>query len=144
MADRVSPTTEYVTIIVEISKVCGGIGLSLAAHNSLCTGHILAWGSEAQKQKYLPALASGEALGAWGLTEAGTGSDAGNMRCTAVMEGGQWVLNGTKNWITHGISGDIAVVNCPDRGTADPQQCHRLWSSKEARRDLVAGKRRTS
>jgi alkylation response protein AidB-like acyl-CoA dehydrogenase len=102
--------TEYVTIIVEISKVCGGIGLSLAAHNSLCTGHILAWGSEAQKQKYLPALASGEALGAWGLTEAGTGSDAGNMRCTAVMEGGQWVLNGTKNWITHGISGDIAVV----------------------------------
>jgi len=102
--------TEYVTIIVEISKVCGGIGLSLAAHNSLCTGHILAWGSEAQKQKYLPALASGEALGAWGLTEAGTGSDAGNMRCTAVMEGDQWVLNGTKNWITHGISGDIAVV----------------------------------
>jgi alkylation response protein AidB-like acyl-CoA dehydrogenase len=102
--------TEYVTIIVEISKVCGGIGLSLAAHNSLCTGHILAWGSEEQKQKYLPALASGEALGAWGLTEAGTGSDAGNMRCTAVMEGDQWVLNGTKNWITHGISGDIAVV----------------------------------
>ncbi len=102
--------TEYVTIIMEISKVCGGIGLSLAAHNSLCTGHILAWGSEEQKQKYLPALASGEALGAWGLTEAGTGSDAGNMRCTAVMEGDRWVLNGTKNWITHGISSDIAVV----------------------------------
>lgn len=102
--------TEYATIIMEISKVCGGIGLSLAAHNSLCTGHILAWGSEEQKQKYLPALASGEALGAWGLTEAGTGSDAGNMRCTAVMEGEQWVLNGTKNWITHGISSDIAVV----------------------------------
>jgi alkylation response protein AidB-like acyl-CoA dehydrogenase len=102
--------TEYVTIIVEISKVCGGIGLSLAAHNSLCTGHILSWGSEEQKLKYLPGLASGEKLGAWGLTEAGTGSDAGNMRCTAVKEGDHWVLNGTKNWITHGISGDIAVV----------------------------------
>jgi alkylation response protein AidB-like acyl-CoA dehydrogenase len=102
--------TEYVTIIVEISKVCGGIGLSLAAHNSLCTGHILSWGSEEQKMKYLPGLASGEKLGAWGLTEAGTGSDAGNMRCTAVKEGDHWVLNGTKNWITHGISGDIAVV----------------------------------
>jgi alkylation response protein AidB-like acyl-CoA dehydrogenase len=102
--------TEYVTIITEIAKVCGGIGLSLAAHNSLCTGHILAFGSEEQKRKYLPALASGEKLGAWGLTEAGTGSDAGNMRCTAVREGEEWVLNGTKNWITHGISGDIAVV----------------------------------
>jgi alkylation response protein AidB-like acyl-CoA dehydrogenase len=102
--------TEYVTIIVEISKVCGGIGLSVAAHNSLCTGHILAFGTEDQKKKYLPALASGEALGAWGLTEAGTGSDAGNMRCTAVKEGNEWVINGTKNWITHGISGDIAVV----------------------------------
>jgi alkylation response protein AidB-like acyl-CoA dehydrogenase len=102
--------TEYVTIIMEIAKVCGGIGLSVAAHNSLCTGHILSFGSEEQKQKYLPALASGQALGAWGLTEAGTGSDAGNMRCTAVKEGNEWVLNGTKNWITHGISCDIAVV----------------------------------
>ena len=102
--------TEYVTIIVEIAKVCGGIGLSLAAHNSLCTGHILSFGNEDQKKKYLPRLASGEALGAWGLTEAGTGSDAGNMSCTAVKEGDEWVLNGTKNWITHGISGDIAVV----------------------------------
>jgi alkylation response protein AidB-like acyl-CoA dehydrogenase len=101
---------EYVTIIVEISKVCGGIGLSLAAHNSLCTGHILAFGTEEQKKKYLPALASGEALGAWGLTEAGTGSDAGNMSCTAVKDGEQWVLNGTKNWITHGVSGDTVVV----------------------------------
>src|SRR5215469_13427555 len=101
---------EYVTIISEIASVCGAIGLSLAAHNSLCTGHILAFGNEQQKKKYLPRLASGEALGAWGLTEAGTGSDAGNMRCTAVKEGDQWVLNGTKNWITHGISGDIAVV----------------------------------
>jgi alkylation response protein AidB-like acyl-CoA dehydrogenase len=102
--------TEYVTIIVEIAKVCGGIGLSLAAHNSLCTGHILSFGSEEQKQKFLPRLSSGQALGAWGLTEAGTGSDAGNMRCTAVKEGNEWVLNGAKNWITHGISGDIAVV----------------------------------
>jgi alkylation response protein AidB-like acyl-CoA dehydrogenase len=102
--------TEYVTVIQEIAKVCGSIGLSLAAHNSLCTGHILAFGNETQKKKYLPRLASGEALGAWGLTEANTGSDAGNMRCTAVKEGEEWVLNGTKNWITHGISGHIAVV----------------------------------
>ena len=102
--------TEYVTIIVEISKVCGGIGLSLAAHNSLCTGHILAFGNQQQKEKYLPALASGEALGAWGLTEAGTGSDAGKMSCTAIKEGDEWVLNGTKNWITHGISGNTVVV----------------------------------
>jgi len=101
---------EYVTVIQEIAKVCGGIGLSLAAHNSLCTGHILAFGSEAQKKNFLPRLASGEAIGAWGLTEANTGSDAGNMRCTAVKEGNEWVLNGTKNWITHGISGHIAVV----------------------------------
>jgi alkylation response protein AidB-like acyl-CoA dehydrogenase len=101
---------EYVTIIQEIARVCGSIGLSVAAHNSLCTGHILAFGNEEQKRKYLPGLASGEKLGAWGLTEANTGSDAGNMRCTAVKEGEEWVLNGTKCWITHGISGDIAVV----------------------------------
>lgn len=101
---------EYVTIIEEIAKVCGSIGLSLAAHNSLCTGHILAFGNEEQKRKYLPGLAAGEWLGAWGLTEANTGSDAGNMRCTAIQEGGEWVLNGTKCWITHGRSGDIAVV----------------------------------
>ena len=101
---------EYVAIIEEIAKVCGAIGLSVAAHNSLCTGHILAFGNEEQKKKYLPALASAQALGAWGLTEANTGSDAGNMACTAVKDGGDWVLNGTKNWITHGISGDIAVV----------------------------------
>ncbi|HEY4063377.1 MAG TPA: acyl-CoA dehydrogenase family protein [Puia sp.] len=101
---------EYVAVIVEIARVCGAVGLSVAAHNSLCTGHILAFGSEEQKKKYLPALASGQKLGAWGLTEANTGSDAGNMRCTAVKDGAEWVLNGTKNWITHGISGDIAVV----------------------------------
>lgn len=103
---------EYKTVIEEIAKVCGSIGLSLAAHNSLCTGHILQFGNEEQKKKYLPLLASGEWLGAWGLTEANTGSDAGNMRCTAVKDGNEWVINGTKNWITHGRSGDVAVVVC--------------------------------
>jgi alkylation response protein AidB-like acyl-CoA dehydrogenase len=101
---------DYVAVIVEIAKVCGSIGLSVAAHNSLCTGHILAFGNETQKKKYLPRLASGEWLGAWGLTEAGTGSDAGNMQCLAVRDGSDWVLNGTKNWITHGRSGNVAVV----------------------------------
>lgn len=101
---------EYVAVIKEVAKVCGSIGLSLAAHNSLCTGHILLFGNEAQKQRYLPLLASGEWLGAWGLTEPGTGSDAGNMQCTAVKDGDQWVLNGAKCWITHGISGHVAVV----------------------------------
>ncbi len=101
---------EYVAIIQEIAAVCGSIGLSLAAHNSLCTGHILTFGNDVQKAKYLPRLASAEALGAWGLTEANTGSDAGNMQTTAVKEGDHWLINGTKNWITHGKSGDIAVV----------------------------------
>ncbi len=101
---------EYVAIIQEISKVCGSIGLSLAAHNSLGTGHILLFGNEEQKQKYLPKLASCEWLAAWGLTEPNTGSDAGNMKCTATRDGDDWVINGTKNWITHGISGDVAVV----------------------------------
>jgi alkylation response protein AidB-like acyl-CoA dehydrogenase len=103
---------EYSVIIQEIAKVCGSIGLSLAAHNSLCTGHILSFGSEEQKQKYLPKLSAAEHLGAWGLTEANTGSDAGNMKTTAVRDGDNWVINGTKNWITHGNSGDIAVVVC--------------------------------
>jgi len=103
---------EYNAIIQEIAKVCGSIGLSLAAHNSLCTGHILAFASEEQKKKYLPKLATAEHIGAWGLTEANTGSDAGNMKTTAVRDGDHWVLNGTKNWITHGKSGDIAVVVC--------------------------------
>jgi alkylation response protein AidB-like acyl-CoA dehydrogenase len=101
---------EYITVIEEIAKVCGSIGLSVAAHNSLCTGHILYFGSEAQKQRYLPKLATAEWIGAWGLTEANTGSDAGNMRCTAVKDGNDWILNGTKNWITHGITGNVAVV----------------------------------
>lgn len=101
---------EYITIISEVARVCGSIGLSLAAHNSLCTGHILTFGNDAQKAKYLPKLASGEWLGAWALTEPNTGSDAGNMKCTAVQDGDEWVINGTKCWITHGKSGDVLVV----------------------------------
>ena len=103
---------EYKVVIEEIAKVCGSIGLSVAAHNSLCTGHILSFGNEEQKKKYLPKLATAEWIGAWGLTEANTGSDAGNMKCTAVKDGNDWIINGTKNWITHGKSGDIAVVVC--------------------------------
>jgi alkylation response protein AidB-like acyl-CoA dehydrogenase len=101
---------EYSVILQEISKVCGSIGLSTAAHNSLCSGHILTFGTDQQKKKYLSKLATGEWLGAWGLTEPNTGSDAGNMKTTAVKDGDHWVLNGTKSWITHGISGDVAVV----------------------------------
>jgi alkylation response protein AidB-like acyl-CoA dehydrogenase len=101
---------EYISIIVEISKVCGSIGLSVAAHNSLCTGHILQFGTEEQKMKWLPKLATGEWIGAWGLTETGTGSDAGGMTTTAIEDGDYFVLNGSKNFITHAISGDIAVV----------------------------------
>jgi alkylation response protein AidB-like acyl-CoA dehydrogenase len=103
---------EYNAIIQEIAKVCGSIGLSVAAHNSLCTNHILTFGTEEQKQKYLPKLATAEHIGAWGLTEPNTGSDAGNMKTVAVKDGNDWVLNGTKSWITHGKSGDIAVVIC--------------------------------
>lgn len=101
---------DYITIIDEIAKVDPSIGLSVAAHNSLCTGHILAFGDEAQKSKYLPLLATGEWIGAWGLTEANTGSDAGRMQCVAHQEGDYYYINGTKNWITHGKSGDVAVV----------------------------------
>lgn len=101
---------EYVATIVELAKFDPAIALSLAAHNSLCTGHILQIGNEEQKKKWLPKLASGEHLGAWGLTEPDTGSDAGNMRTVAVQDGDEWVINGTKNFITHGNSGDVAVV----------------------------------
>lgn len=101
---------EYATALMELGKVCGGIGLSVAAHNSLCTGHIYYHGSEEQKRKYLPKLASGEFIGAWGLTEANTGSDAMRMQTTAVKDGNDWIINGAKNWITHGLSGDIAVI----------------------------------
>lgn len=103
---------EYNAIIQEIAKVCGSIGLSVAAHNSLCTNHILTFGNEEQKQKYLPKLATAEHIGAWGLTEPNTGSDAGNMKTVAVKDGNDWIINGTKSWITHGKSGDIAVVIC--------------------------------
>lgn len=101
---------EYVAVIEEIAKVCGSVGLSLAAHNSLCTGHILSFGNEEQKNTYLPKLATGEWIGAWGLTEPNTGSDAGNMQTTATRDGDDWIINGTKNWITHGRSGEVAVV----------------------------------
>lgn len=101
---------EYVTALIELGKVCGGLGLSVAAHNSLCTGHIYYHGTEEQKRKFLPKLASGEFIGAWGLTEPNTGSDAMRMKTTAVKEGNEWVINGAKNWITHGLSGDVAVV----------------------------------
>ncbi len=103
---------EYSAIIQEIAKVCGSVGLSVAAHNSLCTGHILSFGTEAQKQAYLPKLATAEWIGAWGLTEPNTGSDAGNMKTVAVKDGDDWLINGTKSWITHGKSGDVAVVIC--------------------------------
>jgi len=101
---------EYVTAILELTKIDPSIGLSMAAHNSLCTGHIMMFGTEEQKRKYLPKLATCEWLGAWGLTEPNTGSDAGNMRTVAVKEGEYYILNGAKNFITHGISGDVAVV----------------------------------
>ncbi|HPI54658.1 MAG TPA: acyl-CoA dehydrogenase family protein [Chitinophagaceae bacterium] len=103
---------EYITVVSEIAKVCGSIGLSVAAHNSLCTNHIYKFGSSELKKKYLPLLATGQWIGAWGLTEANTGSDAGNMKCVATRDGDEWVINGTKNWITHGKTGDVAVVLC--------------------------------
>ncbi|HEX6223567.1 MAG TPA: acyl-CoA dehydrogenase family protein [Chryseolinea sp.] len=101
---------EYITALIEISKIDGSIGLSMAAHNSLCTNHILLFGNEDQKLKYLPKLAAGEWIGAWGLTEPNTGSDSANMRSVAAKDGDHFVLNGTKNFITHGKSGDVAVV----------------------------------
>jgi alkylation response protein AidB-like acyl-CoA dehydrogenase len=101
---------EYITIVEEISKVDPSIGLSVAAHNSLCTNHILTFGNEEQKKKWLPKLATAEHIGAWGLTEHNTGSDAGGMNTTAVKDGDSWIVNGAKNFITHAISGDVAVV----------------------------------
>jgi len=101
---------EYVTVISEIAKICGSIGLSVAAHNSLCSGHIMMFGNEEQKKKYLPKLATAEWIGAWGLTEANTGSDSMRMATVAKEDGDHYILNGSKNWITHGISGDVAVV----------------------------------
>jgi alkylation response protein AidB-like acyl-CoA dehydrogenase len=101
---------EYITAIIEIAKVDSSVGLSMAAHNSLCTGHVLQFGNEEQKKKWLPKLATGDWIGAWGLTEANTGSDAMRMQCVAKEDGDDYIINGTKNWITHGITGDVAVV----------------------------------
>ncbi|MBP8725650.1 MAG: acyl-CoA dehydrogenase family protein [Saprospiraceae bacterium] len=101
---------EYITIIEEIAKVCGAIGLSVAAHNSLCSGHILLFGTEQQKDQYLSKLATGQWIGAWGLTEPNTGSDAIRMKCIALRDGDDWIINGTKTWITHGKSAEVAVV----------------------------------
>ena len=101
---------EYVTALTEVGAVCGSIALSMAAHNSLCTGHILAHANDEQKKRWLPKLATAEWIGAWGLTEHNTGSDSGGMNTTAVKDGEYWVINGAKNFITHAISGDIAVV----------------------------------
>lgn len=112
---------EYVTVISEISKVCGSIGLSVAAHNSLCTGHILQFGNEDQKKRWLPKLASAEWIGAWGLTEPNTGSDAGNMQTVAKKDGDHWVINGAKNFITHGKSGNVAVIMAR---TGEPRDSH--------------------
>lgn len=112
---------EYVTAISELAKLDPAIGLSMAAHNSLCTGHIMNFGNEEQKRRWLPKLATGEWIGAWGLTEPNTGSDAGNMKTVAEPDGDHWVINGAKNFITHGKSGDVAVVivRTPDNGQKD-------------------------
>jgi alkylation response protein AidB-like acyl-CoA dehydrogenase len=114
---------EYISTLVEISKVDGSIGLSVAAHNSLCTNHILQFGNETQKQQWLPKLASGEWIGAWGLTEPNTGSDAGNMKTVAVKEGEYWVINGAKNFITHGKSGNLTVLMAR---TGEPGDAHAM------------------
>jgi alkylation response protein AidB-like acyl-CoA dehydrogenase len=101
---------EYITALIELGRVDSALTLSVAAHNSLCTNHIYKFGNEEQKQRWLPKLATAEWIGAWGLTEPNTGSDAGRMKCVAKQDGDHWVINGTKNFITHGISGDVAVV----------------------------------
>ena len=112
---------EYVAIIDQISQVDPSIGLSIAAHNSLCTNHIYEFGTEEQRKKWLPQLASGQVIGAWGLTEHNTGSDAGGMSTTAIKDGDDWIINGAKNFITHAISGDIAVVmtRTGEKGTSN-------------------------
>jgi len=112
---------EYAVVVEELSRVDGSVGITVAAHNSLCSNHIFAMGSEAQKQKYLRPLASGQALGAWGLTEPGSGSDAGSLRTAARKEGSHYILNGTKTFITHGTVGDIFVVMARTR---PPQAGH--------------------
>lgn len=131
---------EYITIIDEISQVCGGIGLSLAAHNSLCTNHILSFANEEQKYRYLPKLASGEWLGAWGLTETGSGSDAGGMKTMAVKDGDYYILNGSKNFITHAIHSDVLVLmaRTGDEGDSHAMSAFILEKNTEG---LTAGKK---
>jgi alkylation response protein AidB-like acyl-CoA dehydrogenase len=119
---------EYIVAIEELSKVCGSIGLSYAAHNSLCTMHLFQFGNEEQRRKYSPKLASGEFIGAWGLTEPNTGSDAMRMLCTAKQDGDNWIINGTKIFITHGLTGDVMVVIAR---TGDLLDSHgRAWKSR--------------
>jgi len=110
---------EYATILEEIGAADGGVGLGVAAHNSLCTNHLYLFGSEGLKQEFLPKLATGEWIGAWGLTEAGAGSDAGGTKTTAVLDGDEWVLNGSKNFITHATVGDAAVIVARTSKTGD-------------------------
>src|SRR5436190_21204390 len=116
---------EYVTVVSEIARICGSIGLSVAAHNSLCVGHIMMFATEEQKKKYLPKLATAEWIGAWGLTEANTGSDSMRMQTVAKEDGDHYIINGSKNWITHGISGDVAVVLAR---TGEPLDSHGITS----------------
>ena len=118
---------EYVAVIEEISKVDPSIGLSIAAHNSLCTNHLLKFGNEDQIKKWLPDLATGKKVGAWGLTEPNTGSDASKMASTAVKKGNKWVLNGTKNFITHGKSGDLAIVIFRTGPVGREKQCNSIY-----------------
>jgi alkylation response protein AidB-like acyl-CoA dehydrogenase len=131
---------EYVTILDEISKVCGSIGLSVAAHNSLCTNHIYSFGSEEQKKKYLPKLASGQWIGAWGLTETSSGSDAGGMTTFAEEDGEYYVLNGSKNFITHAISSDVAVV-IARTGTKDNKKNMSAFIIEKGTPGFSAGKK---
>ncbi len=131
---------EYITAIKEISKIDGAIGLSVAAHNSLCTGHILSFGNEDQKKKYLPKLASAEFIGAWGLTEPNTGSDAGNMKTVAVQDGDYWIINGSKNFITHGKSGDIAVV-ITRTGNPGEHRCSTAFIIEKGTAGFTSGKK---
>src|SRR5918994_4785770 len=112
---------EYVTIIEELSRVDGSVGISVAAHNSLCSNHIYMFGTEEQKRKFLTPLARGEKLGAWGLTEPQAGSDASGTRTTAVRRDGGWVVNGSKNFITHAIHGDTCVAVASAHRALRPQ-----------------------
>ena len=131
---------EYVKVIEEVAKEWGAVGLSKAAHISLCTNHIYMFGNEEQKSKYLPLLATGQWIGAWGLTEPNTGSDAGRMKCVAVKDGDYYVLNGTKNFITHGKSGHVAVVIAR---TGEPLDSHGMTAFVEERgtKGYSAGKK---